>query len=102
MACIVSACMAFFATTIQPEDCNLAGGDNPEKAAILKESLNNLSAEAKLMIKVIFNLPDACFYDTGKLGAYELESQMFRRFKWDRIKTSKIRKEIREALGVSL
>lgn len=96
------ACQIFWGTTVDYSECGLKESDNPEESYTLKEALETLSDDAKLMVSTIINLPDEMFYSSGVIIQRELVSWMKRRYGWKTSKTTAIRVEIASALGVAL
>lgn len=97
-----AACNVYFGQTYDPDFCNLRHAENPEEIYAAKESFESLSDEAKLVLKTIIELPDACFWSTGELIIYELQSFMRRAYKWNTKKVDKHRKELACMLGVKV
>ena len=92
-------CMIYFYASENVDDCHIKSEANPEAQYMLKEALENLSEETKLVVSTIMNLPDEYFSASSRLPRYELVSYMKRRFGWNAKKVQRCCDEIQECLG---
>lgn len=96
------ACMAFYAEHVDSDDVILKAQDNPEAYCMMKETFDNLSVEAKVMLSAILTLPDEMFDSTGRVIARELVSWMKRRYKWSARLIKKTRLELATTFGANV
>jgi hypothetical protein len=79
---LVDAAAVLFAEYVGDEHCNnLRSSDNPEQALIFKDSMDHLSSEAKLIMKVIMRLP-AEMFDAGRIVNKKFLKFMKLRYNW--------------------
>jgi hypothetical protein len=98
-----SAAMVYWGEEVDSDECHLGDQkDNPESQYMMKELLENLSSETKLMMKTIMELPDEVFYKNGKIILRELYSYMRRRYQWNVKKVDKSRLELAKVYGKEL
>lgn len=97
-----SAAMVYWGEEVDSDECNLSNIDNPESQFMMKETLESLTEETKLMMKTILALPDEVFYRSGKIILRELYSYMKRRYSWNNNKVDKCRNELAKAYGKDL
>jgi hypothetical protein len=93
------AAQIFWGEDVALDDCHVAAPDNPEAVCAFRDTLENLSKEAKLIATTILSLPDEVYLKTGPIVMYEVYSYMERRYKWPRRKVKKHCQELTSALG---
>lgn len=93
------AAQIYWSSTVDSDECILASAGNPESRMMVKEALEKLSEEAKLLVQTIVNLPDEAFYSSGKVIMRELKSWMARKYRWKSSKVDACRAEILIMLG---
>lgn len=76
------------------EEESIRSSYNPEKACIYKDLFSKLSREARMVTRVIYDLPDEMFTATGRLITKQFNAYMKKRFNWSFKKTNEVQKEI--------
>jgi hypothetical protein len=56
--------------------------ETPETLYIMKETLNNLSSEAKMLLRFVKDLPDELFLVNGKPKKTEISKILRKEFRW--------------------
>jgi hypothetical protein len=78
---IVDAAIVMFGQQIDIGEVHIRNEDDPERTIIFQDSVEKLSAEAKLVLSVILRLPEEMF-DKGKIVHRKLFRFMKARYGW--------------------